>query len=167
MLSKKRRASGFTIIELVLVLAIAAIIFMIIFMAIPAMQRSQRDTQRRNDLALLKGAIDNWRTNNVGRTIDNDTRLQMIASQYFNEPRDPTTANVYTLQHRVPSQPNVQTSDLTSLGVIIFAQGHVCDPNGGADLIKADNVGSLPKLASYAILTKLEGGGQSFCLDSH
>ncbi|MBR3323388.1 prepilin-type N-terminal cleavage/methylation domain-containing protein, partial [Candidatus Saccharibacteria bacterium] len=42
---------GFTIIEVVLVLAIAGLIFMMVFIALPALQRSQRDTQRTNDMS--------------------------------------------------------------------------------------------------------------------
>ena len=38
---------GFTIIEVVLVLAIAGLIFLMVFIALPALQRSQRDTERR------------------------------------------------------------------------------------------------------------------------
>jgi prepilin-type N-terminal cleavage/methylation domain-containing protein len=36
---------GFTIIEVVLVLAIAALIFLMVFSALPALQRNQRDTR--------------------------------------------------------------------------------------------------------------------------
>ena len=42
---------GFTIIEVVLVLAIGGLIFLMVFIALPALQRSQRDTQRKDDLA--------------------------------------------------------------------------------------------------------------------
>ena len=58
---------GFTIIEVVLVLAIAGLIFLMVFIALPALQRSQRDTQRRNDLARLSTAITQYQTNNNGR----------------------------------------------------------------------------------------------------
>ena len=44
---------GFTIIEVVLVLAIAALIFLMIFIALPALQRSQRDTARKNDVSIV------------------------------------------------------------------------------------------------------------------
>ena len=57
---------GFTIIEVVLVLAIAGLIFLMAFVALPALQRSQRDTQRRNDYAMLSTAITNYMTNNRG-----------------------------------------------------------------------------------------------------
>ena len=42
---------GFTISEVVLVLAIGGLIFLMVFIALPALQRSQRDTQRKDDLA--------------------------------------------------------------------------------------------------------------------
>ncbi|MBR3320069.1 type II secretion system protein [Candidatus Saccharibacteria bacterium] len=58
---------GFTIIEVVLVLAIAGLIFLMVFIALPAMQRNQRDTQRRNDYSALSTAITNYMTNNNGR----------------------------------------------------------------------------------------------------
>lgn len=55
---------GFTIIEVVLVLAIAGLIFLMVFVALPALQRSQRDTQRRNDMGRLITAIQNYQSNN-------------------------------------------------------------------------------------------------------
>ena len=41
------RQSGFTIIEVVLVLAIAGLIFLVVFLALPQLQQSQRDNERR------------------------------------------------------------------------------------------------------------------------
>ena len=54
---------GFTIIEVVLVLAIAGIIFLMVFIALPTLQRNQRDTQRKNDLSRLKTALDSYKSN--------------------------------------------------------------------------------------------------------
>ena len=48
---------GFTIIEVVLVLAIAGLIFLMVFIALPALQRSQRNTRRRSDMARILSAI--------------------------------------------------------------------------------------------------------------
>lgn len=59
--------SGFTIIEVVLVLAIAGLIFMMVFIALPQLQRAQRDTQRRSDLAKVSSAISQFQANNNGR----------------------------------------------------------------------------------------------------
>lgn len=66
----KRKGSdlgGFTIIEVVLVLAIAGLIFLMVFIALPALQRAQRDTQRRDDMAQVSEAITQYQTNNNGK----------------------------------------------------------------------------------------------------
>jgi prepilin-type N-terminal cleavage/methylation domain-containing protein len=60
------KKSGFTIIEVVLVLAIAGLIFMMVFIAYPALRRSQRDTQRRNDVAKVVTAIQSYQASNRG-----------------------------------------------------------------------------------------------------
>ena len=54
---------GFTIIEVILVLAIAGLIFLMVFIALPTLQRNQRDTQRKNDLSRLKTALDSYKSN--------------------------------------------------------------------------------------------------------
>lgn len=64
---QKNKLKGFTIIEVVLVLAIAALIFLMVFIALPALQRSQRDTQRKNDLGRVQTAIQNFQSNNRNR----------------------------------------------------------------------------------------------------
>ena len=45
----KKFNKGFTIIEVVLVLAIAGLIFLMVFIALPALQSSQRNTQREQE----------------------------------------------------------------------------------------------------------------------
>ena len=60
-LSTKKQ--GFTIIEVVLVLAIAGLIFLMVFVALPALQRSQRDTARRNDMSRVDTALIQYQTN--------------------------------------------------------------------------------------------------------
>ena len=63
-MKKQNNKQGFTIIEVVLVLAIAGLIFLMVFVALPALQRSQRDTQRRNDLARVDTSLTQYQTNN-------------------------------------------------------------------------------------------------------
>ena len=59
--------SGFTIIEVVLVLAIAGLIFLMVFVAFPALQRSQRDTRRTYDMARVQTALMSWQNNHNNR----------------------------------------------------------------------------------------------------
>ena len=50
---RAQKEKGFTIIEVVLVLAIAGLIFLMVFIALPALQSSQRDTARNLEAGLL------------------------------------------------------------------------------------------------------------------
>ena len=50
---KRQPKAGFTIIEVVLVLAIAGLIFLMVFLALPALNRGQRNTQRKRDAAQI------------------------------------------------------------------------------------------------------------------
>lgn len=60
----KNNKKGFTIIEVVLVLAIAGLIFLMVFLAFPALQKSQRDTQRKKILSMYVDAIHRYKANN-------------------------------------------------------------------------------------------------------
>ena len=71
-MKKHKDYRGFTVIEVVLVLAIAGLIFLMIFIALPALQRSQRDTQRKNDAGNLLAAVINFQSSNKGKRPFND-----------------------------------------------------------------------------------------------
>lgn len=64
----KKNNKGFTIIEVVLVLAIAGLIFLIVFLALPALQKNQRDTQRRSDMGRVIAAMQSYQSNTNGGT---------------------------------------------------------------------------------------------------
>ncbi len=68
---------GFTIIEVVLVLAIAGLIFLMVFIALPSLQRSQRDTQRRSMMADVQTKIMQYQTNNNGK-LPNDGSVDAV-----------------------------------------------------------------------------------------
>ena len=72
---------GFTIIEVVLVLAIAGLIFLMVFLAFPALRRSQQDTQRRQTLAHVKTAVMDYQNNNNGRLPCGTTTCSIAAVQ--------------------------------------------------------------------------------------
>src|SRR5476649_1251824 len=63
---KKNNSKGFTIIEVMIVLAIAALILLIVFLAVPALQRNSRNTQRKNDVGAILGGYNDYITNNNG-----------------------------------------------------------------------------------------------------
>lgn len=64
----KKRSEGFTIIEVLIVLAIAGLILLIVFLAVPALQRNSRNTQRKDDVSRISGAVQEFINNNNGST---------------------------------------------------------------------------------------------------
>jgi prepilin-type N-terminal cleavage/methylation domain-containing protein len=65
---QKSKSEGFTIIEVMIVLAIAGLILLIVFLAVPALQRNSRNTQIKNDASHLSGLISDWVGNNAGKS---------------------------------------------------------------------------------------------------
>lgn len=66
-LLRKHKTSGFTIIEVMIVLAIAGLIMVIVFIAVPQLQRNQRDNARQNIANRLKAELENYAGNNQGQ----------------------------------------------------------------------------------------------------
>ncbi|OYX39812.1 hypothetical protein B7Z00_00095 [Candidatus Saccharibacteria bacterium 32-50-10] len=61
-----QQKKGFSIIEVVLVLAIAGLIFLMVFIALPALQRGQRDSARKNDASIVASALNSYKSSNRG-----------------------------------------------------------------------------------------------------
>ena len=57
---------GFTIIEVLIVLAIAGLILLIVFLAVPALQRNARNTAIKNDASAVAGGVSEFASNNDG-----------------------------------------------------------------------------------------------------
>lgn len=62
-----KRDDGFTIIEVLIVLAIAGLIMLIVFLAVPALQRNARNTSRKSDASSLASALSEYINNNDGQ----------------------------------------------------------------------------------------------------
>lgn len=65
-LLNKKRQEGFTIVEVMIVLAIAGLIILVVFLAVPALQRNSRNTQRNNDASLIGAAVNECLNNRNG-----------------------------------------------------------------------------------------------------
>ena len=75
MLKYQSQKKGFTIIEVVLVLAIGGLIMMMALVALPGLQRSQRDTARREDMLRLVTFFQNYQSNNRSRLPTGESSL--------------------------------------------------------------------------------------------
>ena len=68
----KKENRGFTIIEVMIVLAIAALIMLVVFLAVPALQRGQRNNARKTDSARVAASVVEYTSNNGG-SLPSDT----------------------------------------------------------------------------------------------
>ena len=167
---KSNSRSAFTIIEVVLVLAIAGLIFLMVFIALPALQRNQRDTQRKNNISLLKDAIERYKANNKGKLpwlygVAGYQNTNSFGSNYLKwgtEFKDPSGIRLYLSVNEAsiarvegwvhPGYAHYATGQ--SINFIFLFVGYKC--NGITSTPAGQN--------NYTIIYALEGGG-SACTD--
>ena len=73
------KQKGFTIIEVMIVLAIAGLIILIVLLAIPALQRNGRNTAIKSDAGALTGAISSF-VSNANGCVPNDISTSGLIS---------------------------------------------------------------------------------------
>lgn len=73
----KKKTEGFTIIEVLIVLAIAGLIMLIVFLAVPALQRSQRNNARTSDASRVAAAVTECLANSNGTVTSCDTAAEI------------------------------------------------------------------------------------------
>lgn len=154
---QEKQQKGFTIIEVILVLAIAALIFLMVFIALPALQRGQRDTARKQDVGTVASAVTNYTTNNQGKMPATgnytDTDTSTFAKYIFGGDKV-VSGNTKTV---VVEGDNHGTGGTTDAQVEVWPGGK-CGTDGTVVAGTAKSV---------AITVQLEtAGGTPFCQDS-
>ncbi len=89
--SAKKKSKGFTLIEVILVLALAGLIILMILVLVPSVRRSIRNNQRKDDMTVLLRAIDAYTEDNGGvnpltniKKCTNDNECQKAVYSYMN-----------------------------------------------------------------------------------
>ncbi len=115
----KNNEKGFTIIEVVLVLAIAGLIFLVVFLALPQLQRARRDTQRKSDAGRAVAALESYAGNNNGEYPADAEFTAKIITPYLTtgggQWSDPSTGMVYA---------QVSTAPDISAGTNLLTEGN-------------------------------------------
>lgn len=145
----KNKVKGFTIIEVVLVLAIAGLIFLMVFIALPALQRSQRDQARKNDASIISGAVTSFTSNNRGTFPDKN----QLATYVTDKSDNTTEVNI----NGTKSGPQTVKPDD---GIALVTQQTTCGTS-------TPNEQTLEKgtARQFTVVLKLESGsGSYFCL---
>ena len=132
-----KREQGFTLIEIVIVMAIAAALILVVLLAVGGAQKSRRDTQRRADATEFVAQLENYAANNAGAY-----PAAGAAPASFSR-NDPTLGTTYTYTATPAVAPTV--------GKIAYAPAYTC-----AGPVGVAAAGSTRK---YAVVKYLENGG--------
>ena len=153
--TNKLTNKGFTIIEVVLVLAIAGLIFLMVFVALPALQRGQRDTARKNDVSTIASQVTTYISNNRG-SFPTGTQLQSYVEDDVST--NTTDINVVSYNNTIS----------VSEGQVRVVQKATCGSTGAASNGVASQSLSSGTSNQFVVITYIEAGGSgsSFCQDS-
>lgn len=154
-----KQEKGFTIIEVVLVLAIAGLIFLMVFVALPSLQRGQRDAQRKQDLARISTQFTNYLSSTRGSVPNSPDSLGRFVQGYLGgssstvageEYKDPN-GEFYTVKYGVIP---------TTAGNIGYYDKSACEEDGSGT-VKRTNAAR-----DFALTIKLENQDAPYCVDN-
>ncbi|MDQ5953755.1 MAG: hypothetical protein QG562_419 [Patescibacteria group bacterium] len=139
---KKSNQKGFSIIEVLIVLAIAGLIMLIVFLAVPALQRNSRNTAREADASKILAAVNQCLSNRNGATGQCNSNALLTA----NGGLEMTSLN--QIQTITLNRANVGNGLFNDLNYSFTAQ---C-ANDTADIAASTNS------RSYAVAFRIENG---------
>jgi prepilin-type N-terminal cleavage/methylation domain-containing protein len=156
-----KRQSGFTIIEVLIVLAIAGLILLVVFLAVPGLQRNAHNTTAKNDVASILGAMSEYVNNNSGSLPPAETAGNMgsggtlyVGDTQTNCTAANSTKNCATAKIGYFDAANVSIQTTTpaapAVGNVVIVLKATC--NGNAPQVSATS----PR--GYAAYYTLEGG---------
>jgi prepilin-type N-terminal cleavage/methylation domain-containing protein len=170
---RQKTQAGFTIIEILIVLAIAGLILTIVFIAVPQLQRNTRDNQRQNLVSRLSSELNTYSSNNQGVFPFNGAGANWAAcsslaasqgcndwySRYINN-------NVDIKEPKTGGSVSINMSTSTTLpawagGNVYISVGNKCS---GESIASGGGGGANSK--QYALLITLERTGTYYCIDN-
>lgn len=171
-MSTTQTSKGFTIIEVVLVLAIAGLIFLMVFVALPALNAGQRDTARKSDAGTVVSAISTYVSGNRGTFPTTATLIGAAAAKgsghdtSFKGPGK-FAADVSSNTEGIKVQTKGTLTAAVKSGEMIVTQSTTCGATGAASGGSATQALVAGSSNQYTVTTFLEGGGGvSYCAQS-
>lgn len=156
---QKTKQQGFTIIEVMIVLAIGALILVVVLIAIPQLQVNQRNSARQNIISRVMTELSAYAGNNNGRYPETapgltigDFETRYLANVNY---EDPSTGTNFILAHHTGTP--VDTARPVDLGEAVYFTNAACT---------GESIGVGSGDRNIALVIKLEGGDRWFCVDN-
>jgi len=151
----RNRKEGFTIIEVLIVLAIAGLILLIVFLAVPALQRNSRNTQIKDAAAAILGGVSEFQNNNGGA---NPTSATLSGTTLTLS--DGSSSAEVKVQGGYTVVMSSSMPGATETGKLAINIGHKCNGNNFASA-------SVPRAVSVGFLVETgTSGTQTQCVES-
>lgn len=135
---KSKASAGFTIIEVLIVLAIAGLILLIVFLAVPALQRNSRNTAIKNDVQNVIGGVSEYTGANNG-TLPTGVAGTGTVNYTGATGTNATSINIQgtTTVTSVTTAPVTAQASAPDPGNIIVSLGYRCDGKKSARAVSA------------------------------
>lgn len=142
----KKDNKGFTIIEVLIVLAIAGLILLIVFLAVPALQRNSRNTSIKNDVQNVLGGIAEFNAANQGKL---PTSVSGTGTITYSGAAGTTSTQINVQGSTVVSSAAAVPATAPANGSIVVVLGRKCD--GSANTRAAAAVYSIETQSTAAV----------------
>jgi prepilin-type N-terminal cleavage/methylation domain-containing protein len=172
-LLKSKKTEGFTIIEVMIVLAIAGLIMVIVFIAVPQLQRNQRDNARQNSANRIESEMETFAGNNQGvYPVDGGangtnlpaagaTKAAEFMTNYFNaanfKKNNPKDGNPYVPRYLAPG------TDPSADQVGVYRDA-TCSGEHAATITGGNNASTATR--QIALEVQLDNGSTYYCVDN-
>lgn len=133
---QSKKEKGFTIIEVLIVLAIAGLILLVVFLAVPALQRNSRNTQRTTDAGNILSAISEYVGNNSGQLPANGGTSGSGSSLTVGAAGSntiPVNLGYYTAANASISTFAAGNTNTTTTDTVVVMKGAVCSTTTTGD----------------------------------
>jgi prepilin-type N-terminal cleavage/methylation domain-containing protein len=173
------RYHGFTLIEVLIVLAIATLVLLIVFLTVPPMQRNERNTSRKRTVGFILSQLGQYAVDNNLNLPDQPAQMCQFIDDYI-KPINPgqgacspvyngskqcvlVTGGNYTLcYHERYGSSHAYMGPLDEISIQL---GHDCNSSTTGDPI-VSIVASDDETRHYAVWTALENTGR-ICQDNY
>ncbi len=157
----KKSSQGFTIIEVMIVLAIAGLILGVVLVAIPQLQKNQRNESRKSVLARISAEVDNYIGNNEGVVPTAGTNATTGFTTGFK------TRYINTATGKTFDKPGggAYVYEDFSASATSIVKDHIAYKAGGKCVGELPSGTGASATRNFAIAVGLEGGS-SYCVDN-
>lgn len=150
-LKELRAKEGFTIIEVIIVLVIGAVIMLAVFLVVPQLQRTQRNSRQQDNARRILTAIQQYASNN-NNTFPTPAQALQTAGTVTNP-----VGNVDLTSSNISTGTAGTTVVPASVGNMAIINGAICSTSA-AGANTAQN-------SAYAVIVATEPSGTAYCVD--